>query len=107
MKQAVSAVIVVLSLSCGGGKFVVSDADFWRDGAALGGKYVQLVETQVSQKLAEPASAQFAENCRVAEAKAAARFRSEHPQSKDDGKRLGEKFELNAGCTVRMAFKTE
>lgn len=99
--------MVVLGLACAGGQFVVSDADVWRDGAALDGKYVQLVETQAANRLAEPANAQYPENCRAAEAKAVARFRSEHPQSKDDGKRLGERFELNAGCTVRMAFKTE
>lgn len=107
MKPAVSAAIVILSFGCGGGKFVVSDADIWRDGAALAGKYVQLVETQVSPKLLQPAAQQFAENCRAAEARAVARFRGEHPQSKDEGKRLGEKFELNAGCTVRMAFTAE
>jgi hypothetical protein len=100
-------VVILSGASCASRDYVVADADFWRDGAALDGKHVQLVETQASAKLTAPAAQQFAESCRAAEAKAQARFRAGFPQSKDSGKRLGEKFELHAGCTVRMAFSRE
>jgi len=104
----IPGLLVILSgASCASRDYVVADADFWRDGAALNSKTVQLVETQAAARLNAPAAQQFAESCRAAEAKAQARFRAEHPQSKDSGKRIGEKFELHAGCTVRMAFARE
>jgi len=107
VKPVVWAAVIFLSQGCAGSRFVVSDADIWRDGAALEGKYVQIVETDTAPKLSQPAATQFVSSCQAAEEKARTRFRAAHPQSKDEGRRLGEKFELHAGCTVRMAFKTE
>lgn|GEM_PF-6282401 len=88
-------------------KFNVADADFYSDGYKLDGKYVQLVETVPDKTDSRPAALRFAENCVAAENQARARFKNLHPTWPDQGKRIGERFEKNAGCTVRMAFKTE
>ncbi len=88
-------------------KFNVADADFYSDGYKLDGKYVQLVETVSDKTDSRPAATRFTENCVTAENQAKARFKALHPTWVDQGKRIGERFEKNAGCTVRMAFKTE
>ena len=103
----VALLCTLLAQRCNSLKFHVADADFYSDGYKLDGKYVQLIETVPDKTDSRPAALRFAENCVTAENQAKARFKSLHPTWLDQGKRIGERFEKNAGCTVRMAFKTE
>ena len=92
---------------CNSMKFTVADADYYSDGYKLDGKYIQLIESVSDKTDSRPAAERFAENCVTAENQARARFKTLHPTWQDTGKRIGERFDKNAGCTVRMAFKTE
>lgn len=97
----------VLLTACVSTKFQVADKDFFTDGYALDKKTLQLVESHEDRSLMLPAEARFERNCAAAEAKARERHRAAYPQSKDEGVRLSARFDRNAGCTVRMAFRKE
>lgn len=94
-------------LACASGKFQVADAEFFTDGLALDKNTIQIVESHEDSTLVLPAAERHARNCEAAEAKARNRHRAAYPQSRDEGKRLSERFDKNAGCTVRMAFRKE
>ncbi|GAB4441780.1 MAG: hypothetical protein OHK0011_24180 [Turneriella sp.] len=94
-------------LACASGQYQVPDAEFFTDGYALDKHTVQLVESHEDGSLVLPAAERHTRNCEAAEAKARNRHRSAYPQSRDEGKRLSERFDKNAGCTVRMAFRKE
>ncbi len=98
---------LLLLVACASGKFQVQDGDFFTDGYALDKNTVQLVESHEDASLVLPASERHARNCDAAELKARNRHRVAFPQSRDEGKRLSERFDKNAGCTVRMAFRKE
>ncbi|MFO1472054.1 MAG: hypothetical protein U1F27_13580 [Turneriella sp.] len=104
---AVALFTAITTQSCNSMKFIVADADYYSDGYKLDGKYVQLIESVADKTDSRPAAERFAENCVTAENQARARFKGLHPTWRDEGKRIGERFDKNAGCTVRMAFKTE
>ncbi len=90
---------------CASGKFIVPDENFFADGYVLEKGYVQFVEAADNTAVSEPAAERFRKNCAEADTKAKARFKAAHPQAKDEGRRLGEYFEKNGACRVRMAFK--
>ena len=98
---------LLLLVACSSSKFQVQDGDFFTDGYALDKNTVQLVESHEDASLVLPASERHARNCDAAELKARNRHRVAFPQSRDEGKRLSERFDKNAGCTVRMAFRKE
>lgn len=93
--------------ACASGKFQVPDAEFFTDGYALDKNTVQVVESHEDSTLVLPAAERHARNCEAAEVKARNRHRAAHAQSRDEGKRLSARFDRNAGCTVRMAFRKE
>lgn len=98
--------LIILSLaSCASGKYNVPDENFFADGYAIEKNILQFVETADNTSVSEPAAERFRKNCAEAENKAKARFNAAHPLAKDEGKRLGEYFEKNGACRVRMAFK--
>lgn len=97
----------IFLLACASGKYHVPDAEFFTDGYALDKNTVQLVENHEDASLVLPAAERHARNCDAAELKARNRHRVAFPQSRDEGKRLSERFDKNAGCTVRMAFRKE
>jgi hypothetical protein len=101
------AVLPLLLMFCASGKFVVSDENFFTDGYVLGKGYLQFVEAADNTSVSEPAAERFRKNCAEAETKAKTRFTAAHPQAKDQGRRLGEYFEKNGSCRVRMAFKVD
>jgi hypothetical protein len=98
---------LLILAACASGKFEVQDADLFTDGYALDKNTVQLVESHDDASLVLPASERHARNCNTAEIKARNRHRSAFPQSRDEGRRLSARFDKNAGCTVRMAFRKE
>lgn len=101
------AFIAILATACASGKFQVADKDFFTDGHAFDKNTLQLVESHEDRALMLPAFARFERNCAAAEAKARERHRAAYPQSRDEGVRLSVRFDRNAGCTVRMAFRKE
>lgn len=104
-KFFIAAALLVSICGCNSAQFTVADNDFYSDKFKLNDKYTQLVETQHDKSDSLPAVERFASNCVAAENSARARFKTLYPTSADAGRRIGEKFEKNAGCTVRMAFK--
>jgi hypothetical protein len=74
-------------------------------GITIDPNYIQFVESAEDTSLIAPAGERFTANCLAAQNKAAARYKSKYPQSTDSGKLLSERFDKNAGCTVRMAFR--
>ncbi len=94
-------------LACTSGKYLVPDAEFFTDGYALDKQTLQLVESHEDASLLLPAAERYARNCESAEVKARNRHRVAYPQSRDEGKKLSTRFDRNAGCTVRMAFRKE
>ena len=96
---------ICLLAACASGKFQVPDDKFFTDGYVMEKGYLQLVENADNTSVSEPAAERFRKNCAEAETKARARFTTEHPQVKDEGRRIGEYFEKNGACRVRMAFK--
>lgn len=104
--RAPRLVIVIMSFAaCASGKYNVPDESFFADGYAIEKNILQFVETADNTAVSEPAAERFRKNCAEAENKAKARFNAAHPLAKDEGKRLGEYFEKNGACRVRMAFK--
>jgi hypothetical protein len=97
----------IFLLACASGKYQVPDADFFTDGYPLDKQTVQIVESHEDKSLMLPAAERHARNCEAAEAKARKRHRAAYPHSRDQGKRLSARFDKNAGCTVRMAFRSE
>ncbi len=108
LSRAVLFVFVTGGVSaCASRNFVVADSDLYTDGASVGAKQIQLVESQATTKYLQPAAETFEQNCREAETKALARFQALHPKAKDTGVRAGTRFDKNGGCTVRMVFAHE
>lgn len=101
------AVVVAAVWRCSSGQFIVPDHDLYTDRYKLAAKYMQIVETQNDKNNDTPAAERYARNCAAAESTARGRFKSLYPAVQSEGKRVGERFEKNAGCTVRMVFKTE
>lgn len=96
---------IPLLTACTSAKFIVPDDQFFTDGYALDTDYVQFVESADDLNLNTPAAERFKTNCAAAQSKAGARYKSKYPQGTDSGKLLSERFDKNAGCTVRMAFR--
>ena len=102
-----SAAFLLALVACNSGKYLVADADFYTDGFKLSDKVIQLVESKSDKADNQPAEGRYRQNCDAAENQARVRFQKDYPTARDQGKRLGERFEKNAGCTVRMAFRTD
>lgn len=107
MLSLASLCATLLLFSCASGRFQVTDADLFTDGLALDQDTLQLVESYEDPSLLLPAAERHARNCDAAEARARTRHRAAYAQSQDAGKRLAARFDKNAGCTVRMAFRKE
>ena len=97
-------IVLCLFTACTSAEFRVSDEHFFADGHALGGNYLQYVELSDKAPATEPTMERFGKNCHDAEAAARVRFKAAYPQARDEGRRLSEHFEKNAGCRVRMVF---
>lgn len=91
--------------ACASKEFRVNDEHFFADKHDLGKGYIQYVEFSEKVTVAEPSVSRFRKNCLEAEAAARVRFKTDSPTSKDEGRRISEHFEKNAGCRVRMAFR--
>ena len=100
------SIIFCLLAHCASGKFNVPDEKFFADGYEIEKNYIQYVEVGDNTGISEPAAERFRKNCAEAENKAKARFVAAYPQSKDEGRRIGEYFEKNGACRIRIAFKT-
>lgn len=96
---------IPLLTGCSTTKYTVPDDQFFTDGHAIDANYVQLVESADDPTLNAPAAERFRANCAAAQNKAGVRFKSKYPQATDSGKLLSERFDKNAGCTVRMAYR--
>jgi hypothetical protein len=90
---------------CTSTKFLVPDDQFFTDGHTLDANYVQFVESAEDPALNGPAAERYRANCAAAWNKAGVRYKSKYPQATDTGKLLSERFDKNAGCTVRIAFR--
>jgi len=102
-----SLLAAIFLLACASGRYQVPDAEFFTDGYALDKQTLQVVESHEDASLLLPAAERYARNCESAEVKARNRHRVAYPQSRDEGKKLSTRFDKNAGCTVRMAFRKE
>lgn len=96
---------IPLFTGCASSKFNIPDDQFFADGYTIDANYIQFVESADDPALNAPAAERFRANCTLAQHKAGVRHKSKYPQSTDGGKLLSERFDKNAGCTVRVAFR--
>ncbi|HRP69525.1 MAG TPA: hypothetical protein PLY93_08340 [Turneriella sp.] len=86
-------------------KFQVPEEKFFTDGYSLDKGYTQYVEIVDDKTLALPVTGRFRQNCQTAQQKGSERFKQEKNIIKVESILLGEYFEANGACRVRIALK--
>jgi hypothetical protein len=104
---SISIIVVfsLLSLGCASTPSAVTDDNFFKDNFVIDKNFIQLVESYADPRLTALAAERFEKNCAEAKIRAIARFKMLYPTTVEKGQVMDLRFDRDAGCTVRMAFR--